>query len=308
MQKLFRFLIVIGALLLASAQAFAISLTGEVAGTFSGAASDGSGNYSGSVSGTWSAEGALSGATPLATVSASGSFGGDGIAGNWQTKSFDPTTLSLAVNWAAADNRGPSGGTADGSVALKIDLATATASGNFTGQVYTANGLKTVTGTWNVRFVGNASSVVNARIQGSFAGTASFVGNVTGNVAGVVAVHVLNDGTVTAAATGTFNGGNITVPGAGTVCICGSWLANLVKDSNGQYKLAGAWVQPIISGTVNGSGGGGIVFNLNLATSPIQASGTFAGSSTYTVSLPILGTSNIPVASSGNWNVTLAFN
>lgn len=308
MRTIFRILVVVSMLLLTSASTFAISLTGEIAGTFTGTASDGSGNYNGSVSGTWSAEGALSGATPLATVTASGSFGGEGIAGNWQTKSFDANTLSLTANWAAADNRGPSGGTADGSVMLKIDLATASASGGFTGQVYTANGLKTVTGTWNVRFVGNASNVLNGKIQGSFAGTASFVGNVTGNVAGNVAVHVLGDGTVTAAASGTFNGGNINVPGAGTVCICGSWLANLVKDSNGQYKLAGSWVQPNVSGTVSGNGGGAIVFNLNLGTSPIQASGTFAGSSTYTVSLPILGSSNIPVASSGNWTVTVTFN
>lgn len=283
-----------------------LTINGDLGGSFSGTATDGSGSYSGNITGSWSATGPFDGsAAPVTTLTASGSFGGLGVAGNWQVTSFDIASKRLAITWAAPGQRGPGGVQGDGSVALNLDLGTATASGNFQGQVYTDKGIKTLTGTWTIRFQPAANTKVSGSVQGSFTGNASYVGAVSGGVTGSWAARLLADGSVVGEGNGSYDGGNINVPGYGTVCICGTWGANLVKDGSGQYKLVGAWTHPDVSGTLGGVGGGAMTWKLNLGTIPMQASGDFSGSTSFTVSVPLLGTMTVPIAASGAWNATL---
>jgi|GEM_PF-2888222 len=287
------------------------TFSGHLSGSFSGAASDGSGNVSGGIEGTWNATGTSNtSGVVIETVGGSGSFGGSGIAGNWSVAGYNAQTKSVSVTWNSAGGRGPASGTgtADGSVTLVVDTATGVATGGFQGQVYTAQGAKTVSGTWTVRFQGAANSVVTGRVQGSFSGTASFVGAVNGTVSGDWTVRFMPDGSVAGTASGSYDGGNIAVAGYGTVCICGTWLANVIRGSDGLFRLEGSWTHPVVSGTLDGRGGGPIVWYINTSTSPMQASGNFDGSVGFAVTLPGLGATSIPISVSGNWNATLPLN
>lgn len=306
MKIFYRWLILL-ALVLPAFSAWAQTVNGNLDGTFTGNATDGSASYSGSIEGNWTATGTFDATGNFVeTVTGSGTFGGLGIAGSWQATAYDPITKTISVSWAAPGNRGPSGGTADGSVALVVDTATGIATGAFNGQFYTPNGVKSIAGTWTVQFRGAANSVVTGTIQGSFSGSASYVGNVSGVVTGSWLARFQPDGSVSGTASGSFDGGNIAVAGYGSICICGTWIASVSQGSNGQYQLVGSWTQPIISGSLDGSGGGPIVWYIDTSVVPIQASGTFAGSTTFTVPLPLpLSPMSVPVAASGSWTATL---
>lgn len=285
--------------------------SGHLSGSFTGAASDGSGNYSGAVEGTWNAAGTSDAAGVfIETVGGSGSFGGAGIAGTWSMVGYDPQTKSISVTWNAAGGRGPvsgAAGTADGTTTLVVDTASGVATGGFQGQVYTAQGVKTINGTWTVRFQGAADTVVTGRVQGSFGGSASYVGAVNGTVSGDWTVRVMPDGSVAGTASGSYDGGSIAVQGY-TICICGTWLANVVRGSDGQFRLEGSWTHPVVSGTLDGRGGGPIVWYIDTSTSPMQAGGNFDGSVGFSVAIPLLGTQTVPVSVGGTWNATLPLN
>ena len=272
---------------------------GTLTGTFTGAASDGSATYAGGIDGTWTAT-VSSGA--VQSVSGSGSFGDTGVAGTWQMNVFDPASRTISVTWSAAGNRGPSGSGRDGTVSLVLDIATATASGPFTGQFFTASGTKTINGTWRVRFLGAPASQFTGRIQGGWSGNAAVAGAVSGTVDGVWTVRFMPDGTVTGSGNGTYSGASVTVPGFGNICPCGTWVVAVVRGADGQYRMTGAWTHPQASGTLDGSGGGPAVFVIDTSTNPIRATGSFSGSTTFTV--PIIGT--LPIAVSGSWTATLA--
>lgn len=285
--------------------------TGHLSGSFSGAASDGSGNYTGSIEGTWEASGTSDASGVfIETVGGNGSFGGLGIAGNWSVAGYNSQTKSISITWNIAGGRGPASGsgTADGTTTLIVDTATGVATGSFQGQVYTAQGAKTISGTWTVRFQGAANTVVTGTVQGSFSGTASYVGAVNGAVTGDWTVRFMPDGSVAGTASGSYDGGNITVAGYGAVCICGTWLANVIRGTDGQFRLEGSWTHPVVSGTLDGRGGGPIVWYIDTSTSPMQASGNFDGSVGFAVTIPLLGTVSYPVSVSGNWNAVLPIN
>lgn len=290
-----------------SAQVF----SGQLSGSFSGAASDGSGSYSGAVEGAWNASGTSDAAGLfIETVGGSGSFGGSGIAGTWNVAGYNAQTKSISITWSAAGGRGPASvsGTADGSTTLVVDTATGVATGGFQGQVYTPQGVKTLSGTWTVRFQGAANSVVTGKVQGTFSGSASYVGAVSGSVTGDWTVRFMPDGSVAGTASGRYDGGNIAVASYGSVCICGTWLANVIKGTDGQFRLEGSWTHPVVSGTVDGRGGGPIVWYINTSTTPMQASGNFDGSVGFAVTIPGLGTLSYPVTVGGNWNAVLPLN
>ncbi len=285
--------------------------SGQLSGSFSGAASDGSGNYSGSIEGTWNASGTSDAAGIfIETVGGSGSFGGSGIAGNWSVGGYNAQTKSISITWNAAGGRGPASGsgTADGTTTLVVDTATGVATGGFQGQVYTSQGVKTISGTWTVSFQGAANTVVTGKVQGSFSGTASYVGAVNGTVTGDWTVRFMADGSVAGTASGNYDGGNIPVAGYGSVCICGTWLANVIRGTDGQFRLEGSWTHPVVSGTLDGRGGGPIVWYIDTSTTPIQASGNFDGSVGFSVTIPGLGTVSYPVSVGGNWNAVLPLN
>ena len=285
--------------------------SGQLSGSFSGAARDGSGNYSGSVEGTWDASGTSDAAGVfIETVGGSGSFGGSGIAGNWSVTGYKGKTKSISITWTTAGGRGPASasGTADGATTLVVDTATGVATGGFQGQVYTTQGAKTISGTWTVLFQGAANTVVTGGVQGTFSGTASYVGAVSGTVTGDWTVRFMPDGSVAGTASGSYDGGNIPVAGYGTICICGTWLANVIRGSDGQFRLEGSWTHPVVSGTLDGRGGGPIVWYIDISTTPMQASGNFDGSVGFAVTIPGLGAMSIPVSVSGNWNATLPIN
>ena len=63
-----------------------------------------------------------------------------------------------------------------------------------------------------------------------------------------------------------------------------------------------------MSGTLDGRGGGPIVWYIDTSTAPMQASGNFDGSVGFSVTIPILGTATIPVSVGGNWNAVLPIN
>lgn len=283
-----------------------LSISGDLAGTFSGSATDGSGSYSGNITGSWNAAGPFdNSSTPITTLTASGSFGGLGAAGTWQVTAFDAVNKRITISWAGPGKRGPGGNQGDGSAVLNLDLSNATASGQFQGQVYTDNGVKTLNGTWTIRFQPTANAQISGSVQGSFSGSASYVGAVNGNVTGSWTVRLLADGSIVGEGNGTYNGGNINVASYGTVCICGTWAANLSQAADGQYQLVGAWTHPDVSGTLGGVGGGTVIWKLDLSSVPLRASGNFSGSTAFSVSVPVLGSITVPISASGNWNATL---
>lgn len=276
-----------------AAQAF----SGNLSGSFNGAATDGSGSYSGSIEGAWNAS--VTGAS-VDSLDASGTFGGLGIAGTWEVTNYDPQTRTITIAWSAPGNRGPlsASGTPDGSVTLVLDPTTSLATGNFQGQVYTADGIKTITGTWTVRFQGIPTTVVSGTVQGTFTLTSGPVGAIGGTVTGTWTVRFMPDGSVAGVARGTYDGGTVPVPLLGPVCICGTWLANVIRGSDGQYRFEGSWTHPQAAGTADGRGGGSVVWYINTGTSPIQATGNFQGA--VNISLPVP-----PLMLGGTWNATL---
>ena len=311
MKHLSRLVIAFAWLVLSPYAAWATqTISGNLSGTFTGNATDGSGSYSGNVEGSWTASGTFdSSGIYVASVTGSGTFGGNGMSGSWQATGFNPATKLISVSWAAPGNNGPTGGTADGSVSLVVDTATGIATGGFQGQIYTSSGIKTVSGTWTVQFQGLANSVVTGKVQGSFSGTASYVGAVSGTASGDWTVRFMPDGSVTGTAGGSYDGGNIAVPGYGSVCICGTWTATLSQGSDGKFRLDGSWTHPVVSGTLNGSGGGPIVWYIDTSTTPMQASGSFSGSTTFSVPLPSpLPAMSLPISTSGSWQATLPIN
>lgn len=282
------------------------TVNGNLTGTFTGTATDGSGSYTGNIDGTWIATGTFDqSGNFVENVTGNGTFGGQGIAGTWTMASYNAATKTISVTWAAPGNRGPAtsgSGTADGSVTMVVDTATGLATGSFTGQFFTADGAKTINGTWTVQFQGLPASEVTGKVQGNFAGTASYLGNISGTVDGTWLVRFMPDGSVTGTANGTYNGGNHMV-GDYNVCVCGTWVALLTKGSDGQFRLEGSWTHPDISGTLGGSGGGPIVWYIDTSTVPIQASGNFSGSTSFTIPLP--GIQPVAISTSGNWTATL---
>lgn len=286
------------------------TVTGNLSGTFSGNATDGSANYSGNVEGSWSASGTFDASGNFVeSVSGSGTFGGIGVSGSWQVTGYNSATKTISVAWSAPGSRGPSKGTSDGSVNLVVDTATGIASGAFQGQIYTADGTKSISGTWTIRFQGLANTVVTGKIQGTFSGSASYVGNVSGSATGDWVVRFMPDGSVSGTASGTYDGGNIAVPGYGSVCICGTWIAAVSRGTDGKYRLEGSWTHPAVSGTLDGNGGGPIVWYINTDATPIQANGNFLGSTSFSIPMPAPAPAiSIAISTSGNWEATLPLN
>lgn len=289
------------------ALAAAASLGGDLAGTFQGTADDGAA-YSGAIEGRWTASGTFSNTVFVENVTGSGTFGGSGIGGNWSMAGYDSATNTISVNWSAAGNRGPGKGSADGSVKLVVNPAAGVATGAFSGQIYTDKGARNVTGTWTVRFQGAAGAEVTGKIQGNFAGTATYLGNVAGSVSGNWKVRVMPDGSVVGNASGRYDGGLVSVPGYGSVCICGDFQATLNRGTDGLYSLQGSWTHPVVSGALEGSGGGPIVWYIDTSKSPMQASGQFSGASSVTVAVPIVGSISASIGTQGTWTATLPFN
>ncbi|MBS4097519.1 MAG: hypothetical protein KGZ83_11875 [Sulfuricella sp.] len=280
------------------------TLTGALIGTFTGATTDNSATFSGNIEGQWLATIATS-ASGSSSISASGSgtFGAKGLSGTWQITGYDPATGKITVAWSAPGNRGPlsSNGSADGSVALIFDPATGKATGAFTGQYYSGSGgVKTVNGTWTVSLQNPATATVRGSVNGSFAGTASFVNSVSGAATGTWVANVQADGSITGSANGTFNGGNIAVPYYGNVCICGTWTGTLTRSSLGVYSFEGAWTQPVISGSAAGSGGGPMSWTIDINATPFRASGDFSGATSFSFL-----SFTVPISASGTWNATL---
>lgn len=305
MKFIFRLMIVLAGLALSPYPAWsAQTITGDLSGTFTGSATDASASYAGNIEGRWSAAGTFDASGNFVeSVTGSGTFGGNGIAGSWQVTGYNSVTKTISISWTAPGGRGPSSGSADGSVALVVDTATGTATGPFQGQFFTPDGIKSISGTWTVRFMGAANSVVTGKIQGSFSGSASYVGNVSGSVSGDWTVRFMPDGSVSGTASGSYDGGNIPVSYYGNVCICGTWIASVSRGSDGKYRLDGSWTHPVVAGTLDGSGGGPIVWYINTDVTPIQASGNFSGSTSF--SFPPI---SIPITTSGSWQATLPIN
>lgn len=311
METLYRLIIML-ALTLPIYPAWAVSTVGgNLTGTFTGNETGDFVNYSGNIEGSWTASGVFDASGNFVeNVTGNGTFGGIGIAGSWQVIGYDAATKAISVTWTAPDNRGPisgsASGSADGSVTLVVDTATGIATGAFQGQFFTPDGPRNITGTWTVQFQGFADNIVTGQIQGNFSGIADYVGSVNGTVSGDWLVRFMPDGSVSGTASGSYDGGNIVVAGYGSVCICGTWIALVTRDAGGQFRLEGSWTHPVISGTLGGSGGGPIVWYINPDTNPIQANGTFSGSTVFTVplSLPIPPIS-VAVSTSGNWDAIL---
>jgi len=286
------------------------TISGNLNGTFTGSATDGSGSYSGNVEGGWSVTGTSdANGNFVGSVTGTGTFGGTGISGAWQVTGFNSATKTISVVWSAPGNNGPSGGSADGSVSLVLDTATGIATGGFQGQIFTPNGVKNVSGTWTIQFQGMANMVVTGKVQGSFTGSASQIGNISGTVSGDWTVRLMPNGAIAGTASGSYNGGNMPVLGYGSVCVCGTWIATLSQGTDGKFSLVGSWSHPIVAGTLGGSGGGPIVWYLDTSTTPIQASGNFSGSTNFAVPLPApLPAISVPISTSGNWQATLPMN
>jgi hypothetical protein len=289
------------------------TITGNLMGSFSGQANDGSGSYTGNIEGEWSAAGGVDDAGVfIESVTGSGSFGGLGLSGTWNIARYDAVAKTISVVWNGPGGRGPvsihATGEADGKVDLILDITSGTATGNFVGQIYTPAGIKTVSGTWTVQFQGLANATVTGSVPGSFSGNASYVGAVSGEVSGAWAIRIMPDGSVVGSASGRYDGGNVDVAGYGSVCICGTWLAHLTQGDDGRYQLAGSWTHPVVSGTLAGSGGGPLLWYLDLSTAPAQASGNFDGQVSFQATVPILGTMAIPITVGGDWTATLPIN
>jgi len=281
------------------------TFSGAATGTFTGATSDSTANFSGNIDGQWlvtiSTTGSGSSST---TVTGSGTFGAQGISGNWQVVGYDAATMKINVVWSAPGNRGPlsSGGSgaADGGVSLTLDPATGKATGAFSGKIYSGGASKTVSGTWIVTFQSAAIAGIRGSVNGSFSGTATMVGNISGPATGTWVASLQADGSVTGSASGTFNGGNVAVPLYGNVCICGTWVGTLARSAQGVFSFDGSWVQENVSGSASGTGGGPMAWVLDTSTTPMSASGTFSGSTTFTVL-----SFAIPISTSGTWSATL---
>lgn len=310
MKILFRLFIVMICTFMAYPAWAVQTISGDLNGTFTGSATDGSGAYTGNIEGNWTASGVFDATGNFVeAVTGSGTFGGNGIAGSWQTTGYDTVTKTISVSWVGPGNRGPSLGSADGSVALVVDTATGIATGAFQGQIFTPSGAKTITGTWTVQFQGAANSVVSGQIQGNFSGSADYVGSINGAVTGGWTVRFMPDGSVAGTASGSYDGGNIAVSGYGSVCICGTWIASVNRGADGTYRLDGSWTHPVVSGTLDGSGGGPLVWYIDTSTAPIQATGNFSGATTFTVPLPApMPPMQVPLSTSGTWNATLPIN
>lgn len=311
MKTLLKYLFLwLACVLIVPATLAAQTVNGNLTGTFTGTATDGSGTYTGNIDGTWTATGTFDqNGNFVENVTGNGAFGGQGIAGNWTMTKYNAATKTISVTWTAPGNRGPASvggsGTADGSVTMVVDTATGKASGSFTGQFFTADGSKTINGTWTVQFQGLPASEATGKIQGNFTGTASYLGAISGAVEGTWRVRFMPDGSVTGTASGSYNGGNYTVSGY-NVCVCGTWVALLAKGSDGQFLLEGSWTHPDVSGTLGGSGGGPIVWYIDTSASPIQASGNFSGASSFPITtIPGAPPMNISISTSGNWTATL---
>lgn len=307
MQFIFRLMLVLAGLVLLPYQAWsAQTINGNLNGTFTGSATDDSGSYSGNVEGSWSATGTFNAgsnfvesvtgsSTFVESVTGSGTFGGAGIAGSWRVTGYNATTKTISVTWAAPGNRGPSGGSADGSVALVLNTATGIATGAFQGQFFTPNGVKSISGTWTVQFQGYANRIVTGKIQSSVSGSASQVGNFSGAITGDWLARFMPDGSVAGTASGSYNGGNVGV-GFGSVCICGTWISTLVRGTDGKYRFDGSWTHQDVPPNLSGSGGGPMALYINTDVTPIQASGDFSGAVTYSTPFgPVMG------FTSGKW-------
>ena len=304
MRRLIAILLSIASLLTGSANADQ-TFSGAAVGTFTGATSDNSASYSGNIEGQWVVTIATTpSGSSSATVTGSGTFGAQGISGTWQIVGYDPATMQLSVAWSAPGNRGPlsagGNGSADGGVNLTLDPATGRATGAFSGQIYSGGANKTVSGTWVVMFQSAAIMGIQGNVNGSFSGTATAVGNISGPATGTWVASLQSDGSVTGSASGTFNGGNVAVPPYGNVCVCGTWVGTLARSTQGAYSFQGSWTQQNVSGSAAGTGGGPMAWVLDTSTTPFNASGSFSGSTTFTV----LGFS-IPITASGNWSATL---
>ncbi|MHB9119262.1 MAG: hypothetical protein ACYC2R_13470 [Burkholderiales bacterium] len=280
------------------------TVTGALVGTFTGATTDNSATFSGNVEGQWLATVSTnaSGSSSI-TASGTGTFGAKGISGTWRITGYDQATGKVSVVWSAPGNRGPlsTNGSADGNVNLTLDPSTGRATGAFTGQFYSGNSVKTVNGTWSVAFQNSASTTVHGNVDGTFSGTASFVGNVSGSATGTWVANVQPDGSITGSANGTFNGGNVSVPLYGDVCICGTWTGTLTRNGQGGYSFEGSWTQPNLSGTADGHGGGPMSWIIDTGTTPFRASGDFSGSTSFSFTSSI----TVPISASGTWNATL---
>jgi len=282
---------------------FAGELTGSYVGRFSGATSD----ITGTITGSWAADVTL-GPVRVNTLTGTGSFGGVGISGTWGITAFDPATNTISATWSAPGQRGPasgaSGGTADGTITLTVDTATGTATGSFTGRVFTDSGERTITGTWTVAFLGSATQTLRGSVTGTFSGDASFLGAVSGTVTGGWTAKVLTDGSISAEASGVFDGGTHLVQtpvGTQQIPIRGTYLLTLSRSGSGAFSLAGSWTHPFVSGTLQGTGGGGVSLELDVTQSPITAVGTFSGQDTFDV--PFFG--SVSVSVSGTFQVAL---
>ncbi len=302
MRMLITVMLSIAALIVAPASADQ-TISGSVNGTFNGATTDNSATFFGNIEGDWSATILTnSSETSSITVSGTGSFGATGLSGTWQITGYAPATGRISVAWSAPGNRGPlsARGSADGNVSLMLDPATGKATGAFTGQFYTDNGIKTVNGTWTVTFQNPAVATIKGSVQGTFLGTASFVGNVAGSATGTWTARLLPDGSITGSANGTYDGGNVAVPIYGTVCICGTWTGTLSRSSQGVFSFEGSWTHPNVNGTADGQGGGPMSWAIDTGTTPFRANGSFSGSTSFNFLL-----FTIPISASGTWSATL---
>jgi hypothetical protein len=119
------------------------------------------------------------------------------------------------------------------------------------------------------------------------------LGTVTGTVTGDLTARFLPDGSVAGVARGSYDGGTVA-----DVCVCGTWLANVIRDAAGQYRLEGSWTHPQAAGTHEGRGGGPVLWYINTSTNPISASGNFTGLVTFAVS-------PFPLTVGGTWTATV---
>lgn len=87
---------------------------------------------------------------------------------------------------------------------------------------------------------------------------------------------------------------------AGPLSADRTWVGTLARSTAGVYSFQGSWAQQNVSRSTAGTGGGPMAWALDTSTTPFNASGSFSGSTTFTV----MGFS-IPIAACGNWSATL---
>lgn len=289
--------------------AIAVPLTGDLGGTFTGRLAGATADVTGTITGSWTADVTLGTTATVNSVTATGSFGGPGVSGTWGIAGYDPATNTISVTWTAPGNRGPSSlagsGTADGSASLQVNTTTGVATGSFTGRVFTDGGEKTITGTWTIQFQGLSRLTRRGSVVGTWTGTATYLGPISGTVSGNWTARFLPDGTISAEASGTFQGGPYAVQtpvGTQQVVISGTYIVTLSRDSRGNYALTGSWTHPVLSGVLGALGGGEMTWNLDLGRSPMGGDGTFSGQGTFTV--PTFGSAT--VSTRGTYEVTLS--